>query len=77
MRTQHLVIITGAGISASAGIPTVRDENNVWRRKSMRTLLTANNFKEDPATVWEYYHYQRELTLNKTPSSVKILFCFL
>jgi NAD-dependent deacetylase len=29
-KTDHLFVLTGAGISAESGIPTFRDANGLW-----------------------------------------------
>lgn len=30
-KSKHLVILTGAGVSAESGIPTFRGEGGLWR----------------------------------------------
>lgn len=35
-------------------------------------LATPEAFSRDPSRVWEFYHYRRELVLNKKPSAVHL-----
>lgn len=35
-------------------------------------LATPEAFSRDPSRVWEFYHYRRELVMNKKPSAVHL-----
>lgn len=70
MKSKNLVVITGAGVSAESGIPTFRDGDGKWRKeKTITDFATYNSFRTDPASLWEFYHYRRELVLSKTPNA--------
>jgi NAD-dependent deacetylase len=58
---QPLVALTGAGISAESGVPTFRGEAGLWRDYSPQQLATPEAFRRDPALVWEWYAWRREL----------------
>lgn len=47
-----LVVLTGAGISASSGIPTYRDRQGVWRHS---TPITHQEFLGDPGKRRRYW----------------------
>jgi len=50
---QHVVVFTGAGVSAESGIPTFRDAlTGLWERFDAPSLATAEAFRADPALVW-------------------------
>ena len=67
-KSQHLVIMTGAGVSAESGVPTFRGAGGFWRRYRAQELATPESFADDPSLVWEFYHYRRELMLEKHPT---------
>jgi NAD-dependent SIR2 family protein deacetylase len=48
----RLVVITGAGISASSGIPTYRDREGTWRHSKP---ITHQEFVSDPARRRRYW----------------------
>lgn len=53
---RHLVVLTGAGISAESGIPTFRDAlTGLWARFDPEQLATREGFLADPRLVWGWY----------------------
>ncbi|KAL6104627.1 sirt5 [Pungitius sinensis] len=69
---KHIAIITGAGVSAESGVPTFRGENEKWRKWLSQDLATPEAFSRTPSRVWEFYHYRREMALNKKPSAAHL-----
>ena len=53
---RHVVILTGAGISADSGIATFRDPDGVWARYDLEDLATPEAFERNPAFVHEFYN---------------------
>ena len=66
--SQHLVIMTGAGVSAESGVPTFRGAGGFWRSYRAQDLATPEAFEMNPSLVWEFYHYRREVMLHKHPN---------
>lgn len=66
--SSHLVILTGAGVSAESGVPTFRGAGGYWRTYSAPDLATPGAFAANPSLVWEFYHYRRELMRTKQPN---------
>ena len=58
---ERIVVLTGAGISAESGVPTFRGEGGLWRQYRATDLATPEAFAGDPALVWEFYNWRREL----------------
>jgi len=56
-----VAVLTGAGVSAESGVPTFRGEGGLWRSFRPEQLATADAFRRDPALVWEWYAWRREL----------------
>lgn len=67
---KHVVILTGAGISAESGVPTFRGAGGLWRKYQAQQLASPQAFLKNPSLVWEFYHYRRELVLKKSPNKV-------
>jgi NAD-dependent deacetylase len=57
---RHIVVITGAGISAESGIRTFRDTMaGLWKEFDPQKLATPEAFAADPATVTRWYDWRR------------------
>lgn len=68
-RARHLVVFTGAGVSAESGIPTFRDAlSGLWQRFDPGELATAEAFRRDPALVWGWYEWRRAQVLKARPN---------
>lgn len=67
--TQHLVVFTGAGVSAESGIPTFRDSlTGLWERFDAASLATPEAFHADPSLVWGWYEWRRMQVLQAEPN---------
>jgi len=66
--SRHLVILTGAGVSAESGVPTFRGAGGYWRTYQAQQLATPEAFYRDPSLVWEFYHHRREVMADKVPN---------
>ncbi|MEO4016296.1 SIR2 family NAD-dependent protein deacylase [Pseudomonas rossensis] len=66
---RHVVIFTGAGISAQSGIATFRDQSTgLWSRYDPQQLATPAAFRRDPGLVWGWYAWRRTLVGNAQPN---------
>lgn len=45
-KSKHLVIMTGAGVSAESGIPTFRGEGGLWRSFNAQVFKVAEITRE-------------------------------
>ena len=68
LSAKHLLVITGAGISAESGIPTFRGEGGLWRGYDATQLANPEAFARDPHLVWEWYRWRREICNNADPN---------
>lgn len=68
-RAKHIVVLTGAGISAESGVPTFRGQGGFWRKWRAQELATPESFHSNPSLVWEFYHYRREVMSSKYPNA--------
>lgn len=67
-QAKHIVIISGAGVSAESGVPTFRGAGGYWRKWQAQDLATPEAFARNPSRVWEFYHYRREVMQSKEPN---------
>lgn len=66
---SHVAVLTGAGISAESGVPTFRDaQTGLWARYDPTELATPQAFQRDPALVWNWYTWRRELVQGASPN---------
>ncbi|GJQ68271.1 hypothetical protein Trydic_g10783 [Trypoxylus dichotomus] len=69
---QNIVALTGAGVSAESGIPVFRGAGGWWRSHRATELATPEAFAANPALVWEFYHYRREVAFKSSPNNAHI-----
>uniref|UniRef100_A0AAF7AGZ0 NAD-dependent protein deacylase sirtuin-5, mitochondrial n=1 Tax=Bos taurus TaxID=9913 RepID=A0AAF7AGZ0_BOVIN len=68
-KAKHIVVISGAGISAESGVPTFRGAGGYWRKWKAQDLATPQAFARNPSQVWEFYHYRREVVQSTEPNA--------
>ena len=57
--TRHLVVMTGAGISADSGVQTFRDAGGLWEGHRPEDVATPEAWDADPELVWRFYQARR------------------
>lgn len=55
----HIVILTGAGLSAESGLGTFRGKDGLWTRFNLDEVATPEGFARNPARVHEFYNLRR------------------
>jgi len=66
---RHVCLLTGAGVSAESGVPTFRDaQDGLWARYRAEELATPEAFVADPALIWRWYRWRRELIAKAQPN---------
>ncbi len=77
-QARHVVIFTGAGVSAESGIPTFRDESGgLWGEYDLDEFATRAGFKKDPALVWGWYESRRKQAMRAQPNPAHIAIAHL
>lgn len=56
---EHIVILTGAGISAESGIRTFRDNDGLWENHRVEDVATPEAFQRNPDLVYRFYNARR------------------
>jgi len=66
---RHVCVLTGAGVSAESGVPTFREaQDGLWAQYDPLDLATPEAFLADPALVWRWYRWRRELVAEAQPN---------
>ena len=65
---QHIVVLSGAGMSAESGLSTFRDKDGLWKQYDWKRLASAAGFYEDPGAVLEFYNMRRKRLLEVEPN---------
>lgn len=58
-RYKHIVVLTGAGISAESGIATFRDKDGIWAKYNIEDVATPEAFARTPEKVHDFYNMRR------------------
>lgn len=56
---KHLVVLSGAGISAESGLKTFRDGDGLWMGYNVEDVATPRAFAKDPQLVLNFYNERR------------------
>lgn len=66
---RHVCILTGAGVSAESGVPTFREaQDGLWAKYNPQDLATPEAFLADPALIWRWYRWRREMVAAVEPN---------
>ena len=66
---KHIVVLTGAGMSAESGLKTFRDADGLWEGHDVMDVATVEAFNRDPELVLEFYNQRRRQLFEVTPNS--------
>ncbi|KZV66186.1 DHS-like NAD/FAD-binding domain-containing protein [Peniophora sp. CONT] len=65
---QHILVLSGAGLSVSSGIATFRGNGGMWRKYDSASLATLAAWQENQSRVWQFFHYRREEIRKASPN---------
>jgi NAD-dependent deacetylase len=66
---KHLVVFTGAGISAESGIKTFRDSDGLWENYRIEDVATPQAWHKDKSLVLDFYNQRRAQCLHAKPNA--------
>jgi NAD-dependent protein deacetylase/lipoamidase len=67
--STHLLVLTGAGISAESGVPTFRDAGGLWEGVRVEDVASPDGFRVDPLNVWRFYSERRANMASVAPNA--------
>ncbi len=65
---EHIVVLTGAGISAESGLSTFRDNGGLWEEHSIHDVATPEAFARNPELVLRFYNERRRQLQSAQPN---------
>jgi len=65
---KHVVVLTGAGVSAESGIKTFRDPGGLWAKYNPAELASMDGFMGNTELVWSWYQHRLEIINNTQPN---------
>lgn len=69
---KHIVVLTGAGMSAESGLKTFRDSDGLWMGYNIEDVATPRAFKKDPGLVLNFYNMRRREVAKAQPNAAHI-----
>lgn len=69
LSSRQTIVLTGAGISTSSGIPDFRGSSGLWKKYDPSVYAHINTFRTDPHKVWELTLRLAEKSRNAEPNS--------
>lgn len=58
-KSQRVVVLTGAGVSAESGIKTFRDHGGLWEGYDVMEVASPEGWQKDPELVLNFYNMRR------------------
>ena len=68
MNKKHIVVLSGAGISAESGLRTFRDSDGLWMGHNIEDVATPRAFKKNPQLVLDFYNMRRRDVAEAIPN---------
>lgn len=65
---KHIVLLTGAGISAESGLSTFRSENGLWNNHRVEDVATIEAYFRNPDYVHQFYNDMRPELFKAQPN---------
>lgn len=72
MDKKHIVVLSGAGISAESGLKTFRDSDGLWNGYDIYEVATPQGFIKNPALVLKFYNDRRKNVAAAKPNAAHI-----
>ncbi len=60
---RHVVVLTGAGVSAESGLKTFRDNEGLWENHRVEDVCTPEAYRRNPVLVHRFYNARRKQLL--------------
>lgn len=66
---KHIVLLSGAGVSAESGLSTFRDHGGLWDEFPIEEVATLKAWENNPKKVIEFYNLRREMCYEASPNA--------
>ena len=71
-RNLHVVVLTGAGISAESGVPIFRGKGSMWENPVANELASRAGPPWNTKGTWEFYEWRRALVSRCKPNAAHL-----
>lgn len=68
-KSQRIVVISGAGLSAPSGLKTFRDSGGLWENHRVEDVATPEAWRWNPKLVLDFYNQRRALAAAAQPNA--------
>lgn len=65
---KHIVVLSGAGVSAESGLKTFRDANGLWEGHDVMQVASPQGWAADKSLVLKFYNDRRRQLLQCKPN---------
>ncbi|MEP7142810.1 MAG: Sir2 family NAD-dependent protein deacetylase [Ferruginibacter sp.] len=72
MKKKHIVVLTGAGISAESGLKTFRDSDGLWNGYDVYEVASPGGWEKNPQLVLDFYNDRRRDVAAAKPNAAHI-----
>lgn len=73
MTRQHIVFLTGAGISVESGLSTFRGKDGMWNNKDWRYYASVEGLYHEPENFLDFYNWRRQKLSEVEPNQAHLL----
>lgn len=68
MKSPHIVVLSGAGLSAESGLKTFRDNGGLWENHRVEDVATPEAWERDRLLVLRFYNERRKALREVSPN---------
>ena len=69
---KHIVVLSGAGVSAESGLKTFRDSDGLWNGYDVYEVASPQGWEKDPQLVLDFYNDRRRDVAAALPNDAHI-----
>lgn len=69
---KHIVVLSGAGISAESGLKTFRDSDGLWMGYDVYEVASPQGWHKNPQLVLDFYNARRKDVAAASPNAAHI-----
>lgn len=69
---KHIVVLTGAGVSAESGISTFRDNGGLWDKFDPEVVASIDGWHRDKALLLDFYNIRRKELAGVKPNAAHL-----
>lgn len=71
-KQKHIVVLTGAGMSAESGVKTFREAGGLWEGHDVMEVASPQGYEANPELVLDFYNQRRRQLFEVEPNSAHI-----